>query len=209
MIRIILADDHYIVRQGVHQIIALAPDISIIGEAKNGFDLLDLIAQLDCDLVLMDMTMPTLSGVELIKKINQAPRAPAILVFSMHNEGQLVSRALKAGARGYITKDSDPEMLLAAIRKIARGGKYIDPLLVDEVVFDFALDNRMPHERLTDREFQIFQLLVDGQSVTDIAAHLYLSSKTISTHKHRLMEKMHIKSIADLTRYSIEHSLPD
>jgi DNA-binding NarL/FixJ family response regulator len=125
----------------------------------------------------------------------------------MHNEGQLVSRALKAGAAGYLTKDSDPEMLVAAIRKVANGGNYLDPLLVDEVVFDFMQDSKPQHERLSDREFQIFQLLVAGQSVSHIAKYLSLSSKTISTHKLRLMEKMRINNIADLTRYAIEHML--
>ena len=138
----------------------------------------------------------------------QSGLVPTILVLSMHNEGQIVTRALKAGAVGYITKDSDPETLVAAIRKVARGGKYIDPVLVDEMVFDLGLgSSKVPHERLTDREFQIFQMLVAGKSVTCIAERLSLSSKTISTHKLRLMQKMQMKSIAELTRYAMEHSL--
>lgn len=205
MIRIILADDHDIVRHGLRQILAFAPDIVVVGEAKNGKEVLELLVKVTCDLLLLDMTMPGLNGIELMKRIRQAKQVPPTLVFSMHNAGQLVSRVLKAGAAGYITKDSDPETLIAAIHKIARGGKYIDPLVVDGVVSDFMQDSRMPHERLSDREFQIFQLLVGGESVTHIAKRLSLSSRTISTHKLRLMEKMHITSIAELTRYAIEH----
>ncbi len=207
MIRIILADDHDVVRKGLHQIFALVADIAVVGEAKNGREVLAILASSACDILLLDITMPGLSGIEMIKRIRQSNHAPAILVFSMHNEGQLVSRALKAGAAGYLTKDSDPEMLVAAIRKVANGGNYLDPLLVDEVVFDFMQDSKPQHERLSDREFQIFQLLVAGQSVSHIAKYLSLSSKTISTHKLRLMEKMRINNIADLTRYAIEHML--
>ncbi len=207
MIRVILADDHQIVRQGLRQILALASDVVVVGEAANGQDVLSLIEEIECDVLLLDMTMPGLSGVELIKRIKQSERSPSILVLSMHNEGQLVTRALKAGAVGYITKDSDPEMLVSALRKVAKGGKYIDPVLVDEMVFEIGLDGRAPHERLSDREFQIFQLLVGGKSVTGIADSLSLSSKTISTHKLRLMQKMQMNSIAELTRYAIEHDL--
>lgn len=208
MTRIIIADDHKIVRQGLKQFMALAPDITVIGEAANGQEVVAMLAKTECDILLLDMTMPGLSGVELIKRVKQFDRAPLVLVLSMHNEGQLVSRALKAGAAGYITKDSDPEMLVAAIRKIARGGKYIDPTLVDDIVFDHGLEGSgLPHERLSDREYQIFQLLVAGKSVTGIAEGLSLSAKTISTHKLRLMQKMHMHSIAELTRYALEHRL--
>ncbi len=208
MIKIVIVDDHKIVRQGLKQIMALAPDVTVVGEAANGQEALGVLAHNECDILLLDMTMPGLSGVELIKRVKQHELAPLILVLSMHNEGQLVTRALKAGASGYITKDSDPEMLVAAVRKIARGGRYIDPALVDEMVFDQGLDgSRLPHERLSDREFQIFQLLVAGKSVTSIAEGLSLSAKTISTHKLRLMQKMHMQSVAELTRYAMEHRL--
>lgn len=208
MIRIIIADDHKIVRQGLMQFMALAPDITVIGEAANGQEVQALLSAHECDVLLLDMTMPGISGVDLIKRIRQSDRAPLILVLSMHNEGQLVTRALKAGAAGYITKDIDPELLVAAIRKVAKGGRYIDPVLVDEMVFDHGLDgNRPPHERLSDREFQIFQLLVAGKSVTSIADSLALSVKTVSTHKIRMMQKMHMQSIAELTRYAMENGI--
>jgi len=207
MIRIIVADDHNIVRQGVRQILALASDFIVAGEASNGKELLSLIETVVCDIVLLDMSMPGLSGVDLIKRVKQSEWLPSILVFSMHNEGQFVNRALKAGAVGYITKDSDPETLIAAIRKVARGGKYIDPFLVDDMVFNLGQDNTILHDRLSNREFQIFQLLVGGKSVTSIAESLSLSSKTISTHKLRMMEKMQIKSLAELTQYAMAHNL--
>lgn len=207
MIKIILTDDHSVVRQGLRQILALTPEFKIVGEAGNGQELLALLPIVKSDVLLLDMTMPGLSGIELIKRIRLDPQNPFILVFSMHDEYQLVSRALKAGAMGYALKDSDPEQLIIAIKKIHRGGKYIDPCLVDTMVFDHEMDNRLPHEKLTDREYQIFQLLVNGKSVTAIANSLFLSSKTISTHKLRLLQKMNIASIAELTRYALDHHL--
>lgn len=207
-IRIILADDHSIVRHGLKQLVALTPDMEVVGEACNGQQVLAMVATTSCDLLLLDLSMPNLSGVELIRRVTQREDAPRILVLSMHNEAQLVSRALKAGAAGYLTKDSDPEALLAAIRKVARGGRYLDPALVDTMVFDHGMSGDKPlHERLSDREFQIFQLLVTGESVNNIAARLTLSAKTVSTHKLRLMQKMQMSSIAELTRYALENLL--
>lgn len=205
-IKILLADDHSIVRHGLKQLMALTPDLEVVGEAANGQQVLALLGS--CDLLLLDLSMPSLSGVELIRRIAARDDAPRVLVLSMHNEAQLVSRAIKAGAAGYLTKDSDPETLIAAIRKVARGGRYIDPALVDTMVFEHGMgDERPPHERLSDREFQIFQLLVAGESVNNIAACLSLSAKTISTHKLRLLQKMQMSSIAELTRYAMEHQL--
>lgn len=207
-IRIMLADDHSIVRHGLKQLMALTPDLRVVGEASNGQQVLALLAATPCDLLLLDLSMPNLSGVELIRRITGRSEVPRILVLSMHNEAQLVSRALKAGAAGYLTKDSDPETLIAAIRKVARGGRYIDPALVDTMVFEHGMGgDKPPHERLSDREFQIFQLLVSGETVNAIAARLTLSAKTISTHKLRLMQKMQMNSIAELTRYAMEHML--
>ncbi len=208
-IRILLADDHSIVRHGLKQLMGITPDLKVVGEASNGQQVLAALADPDsCDLLLLDLSMPNLSGVELIRRIVQRGDGPRILVLSMHNEAQLVSRALKAGAAGYLTKDSDPETLIGAIRKVARGGRYIDPQLVDTMVFEHGMGGDKPlHERLSDREFQIFQLLVSGESVNNIAARLTLSAKTISTHKLRLMQKMQMNSIAELTRYAMEHML--
>ncbi len=208
MIKVVIADDHNIVRHGLKQFLALASDVQVVGDVADGQQLLDCLVGGGCDVVLLDMTMPGRSGVELIKRIRQLENAPAILVLSMHNEVQLVSRALKAGAAGYLTKDSEPETLIGAIRKVARGGRYIDPMLVDKMVFDYGLgDARPPHDKLSNREFQVLHLLVQGKSINDIAEGLSLSAKTISTHKLRLMQKMQMNSMADLVRYAIEHGL--
>jgi two-component system uhpT operon response regulator UhpA len=203
-----IADDHNLVRHGIKQFLALAPDIAVVGEAANGHQLLAALDGNRVDVLLLDLAMPGVAGIELIRRIVQRPQPPRILVLSMHNESQLVSRALKAGAAGYLTKDSDPELLLAAVRKVARGGRFIDPNLVDEMVFVQGMGGDRPlHEGLSDREFQIFQMLVAGASVNAIAAALSLSAKTVSTHKLRLLQKMRMDSIAELTRYAIEHGL--
>lgn len=205
---IFIADDHKIVRQGLKQFLAFAPDLIVIGEAANGTELVDAMASVACDVVLLDLTMPGLNGIELIKKIVQMASPPRVLILSMHNEGQLVSRALRAGAAGYLTKDSDPEMLIAAIRKVASGGRYIDPSLVDKLVFDQGIgDDRPPHSRLSDREFDVFQRLVAGESINSIADNLFVSAKTISTHKLRLMQKMQMESLSELVRYAMQHQL--
>ncbi len=207
MIRLVITDDHAIVRHGLKQILALAPDIEVIGEAGDGQDLLDLLGQMACDLVLLDMNMPGIAGVELIGKIRASyPDAP-ILVLSMHIEGPVASRALKAGAFGYLTKDSEPEALIGAIRKVAAGGRFIDPMLVEALVFDGAADSELPHQRLSERELQVFTRLVAGESVGEIADELFLSIKTVSTHKVRLMQKMEIMTTADLVRYAVRHGL--
>ena len=211
-IKILLADDHAIVRHGLKQIMATTTDLEVVGEASNGQQVLMLLGAGGIDLLLLDLSMPNLSGVELIRRVVQraeaAGGAPRVLVLSMHNEAQLVTRALKAGAAGYLTKDSEPEALIAAIRKVARGGRCIDPALVDTMVFEHGIaGDRPPHERLSDREFQIFQLLVAGEPVHAIAARLALSSKTVSTHKLRLLQKMQMGSIAELTRYALENML--
>lgn len=208
MISILIADDHKIVRQALKQFVALAPELHVIGEAATGKEVIDSLARCTCDLVLLDLTMPGLNGIELIKKIAQGTSPPRILVLSMHNEGQFVSRALKAGAAGYLTKDSDPEMLIAAINKVASGGRYIDPCLVDKLVFDQGSgDDRPLHSRLSDREFHVFQRVVAGESINSIADSLFVSAKTISTHKQRLMQKMQMESISELVRYAIQHNL--
>lgn len=207
MIRILFAEDHAIVRNGLNQIFSDAPDITVAGEAANGNEVLELARKLKFDLLLMDMTMPGLSGPELIRRLLADKPAMRILVLSMNNESQTVNRALKAGAAGYVTKDSDQTVLLAAIRKVAAGGKFIDPALVDAMVFENQSDDQAPHAVLSDRELQILQLLAAGQTPGEIAKALFLSVKTISTHKTNLMQKLGIDNIPDLVRYAIKHGL--
>jgi DNA-binding NarL/FixJ family response regulator len=209
MIKILIADDHAIVRGGLKQIIATTDDIVVTGEAAQGSEVVDKLRSCDIDLLLLDMTMPGISGVDLIRRVRaEQPELP-VLVLSIHNEAQVVSRALRAGATGYVTKDSDPEVLLAAIRKLADGGRFIDPKLVDAIIFETHSGDAPPHEVLSDREFQVLQMLASGRSINDIAEMLALSAKTISTHKMRLMQKLGLGNNAELIRYSIRHGLAD
>lgn len=209
MIRIIIADDHAIVRSGLKQIIATTEDIVVVGEATKGQEVLDRIDEWQVDLLLLDMAMPGVQGVDLIRSIRTRSPALPILVLSMHNEGQIVARALKAGACGYVTKDSEPEVLIAGIRKIADGGKFMDPALVDVMLFDASSGIAQPRQALSGRERQVLEGISAGQSLGQIAESLHLSPKTVSTHKMRLMEKLGIDNNADLMRYAIRHGLAD
>lgn len=208
MTRILIADDHAIVREGLKQLFALDGHIVVAGEAVNGAQVLETLRDGVFDLVLLDMTMPGVSGVNLISRIRAQDGSPPILVLSMHNELQIARRALNAGASGYLTKDSRPEILLMAIRKVAAGGRFIDPVLAEEMVFEAGgTDQRQPHELLSDREFHILRLLVRGNSVNGIADELAISNKTVSTHKARLMQKMNFSNNAELVRYAVAHGL--
>jgi DNA-binding NarL/FixJ family response regulator len=208
VIRVLVAEDHTIVREGIKQLIGMARDLEVSGEACNGEQLIEVLRRTPCDVVLLDISMPGVNGLEAIPRIRALTEAPAILVLSMHDEAQMAARALKAGAAGYATKDSDPALLITAIRKVASGGRYIDPALADRMVFEVGLtDSHPPHAQLSEREFSVFERLVRGEGVNDIALHLAISNKTVSTHKARLMQKLGAHSMADLVRYAMEHRL--
>ncbi|WP_144939686.1 response regulator [Pseudomonas alabamensis] len=208
MIRVVVTEDHAIVREGIKQLIGLAKDLQVVGEASTVEQLLDTLRHTPCDVVLLDISMPGSSGLEAIPRIRALDPAPAILMLSMHDEAQMAARALKAGAAGYATKDSDPALLLTAIRRVAGGGRYIDPALADRMVFEVGLTDARPlHTLLSEREFSVFERLAQGANVNDIAHQLALSSKTISTHKARLMQKLKVNSLAELVRYAMEHRL--
>lgn len=207
MIKVLIADDHAIVRGGLKQIIATTVDISAAAEATQGQEVIEKMRRADFDVLLLDMTMPGISGFDLIRRVrSEKPQLP-ILVLSMYNEGQVVSRALRAGAAGYVAKDSEPEVLIAAIRKVAGGGRFIDPSLVDKVVFDADRSGAPPHELLSDREFQVLRMIAAGRSINDIGESLKLSAKTVSTYKMRLMQKLGVENNADLVRYALRHDL--
>lgn len=207
MIKVLIADDHAIMRAGLRQILTATADMVVAGEATHGQSVLEQLNLLECHVILLDMSMPGLSGLDLIRRLRiDRPKLP-ILVLSMHNEGQIVTRALRAGASGYVTKDSDPNVLLTAIRKVARGGKFIDPALVDSVVLDISDVKMNENRQLTDREFQVLQMIAAGHTINKIAESLYLSAKTVSTHKIRLMHKLGIDNNADLIRHAIQHGL--
>ena len=208
MIRVLVAEDHTIVREGIKQLIGMAKDMQVVGEAGNGEQLMDVLRQTPCDVVLLDISMPGVNGLEAIPRIRALLQPPAVLMLSMHDEAQMAARALKIGAAGYAPKDSDPALLITAIRKVASGGRYIDPALADRMVFEVGLtDSRPPHALLSEREFSVFERLVQGEGVNEIAQHLAISSKTVSTHKARLMEKMGAHSVAELVKYAMEHKL--
>lgn len=208
MIRILIADDHAIVRGGLKQLFTMVKDIEVVGEAVNGMQAIDFLRRTPVDLALLDLTMPGMSGIDVITRLRALfPELP-ILVLSMRNEPQVVRQVLKAGASGYLTKDSEPEMLVVAIRKAAAGGRFIDPTLAEQLVFDIDQPGIAPlHEQLSGREAQILALLARGRSVNDIAADLMISNKTVSSHKAHLMQKMNFMNNADLVRYAILHGL--
>jgi DNA-binding NarL/FixJ family response regulator len=210
MIRIVIADDHAIVRAGLKQMFAIMPDMEVIAEAVDGESVLETLRHSRNDILLLDLNMLGISGPDLIARIRAHwPKQP-VLVLSMHDTAQIASRALKAGADGYVTKDSEPEVLLAAIRKVAAGGRFISSEVAQKMaLLATASGDRMPHNTLSDREFEVFKRLIKGMGVNDIADHLSISNKTVSTHKARLLEKMQMASIAELTRYAMDNQLLD
>lgn len=207
MIRIFIADDHAMVRGGLKQIIATCYDMHVAGEAPDGHAVLASLRHTECDLLLLDMTMPGISGVDLIQKLKIDFPALPILIISMHIESQFVARAIKAGAAAYVSKGSEPEVLLNAIRKVAAGGRFMDPSLVESMVFEGADNSQLPHQTLSVREMQILKLIAEGLPLGKIADRLYLSPKTVSTYKTRLMDKLSVDNNADLIRYASRHDL--
>ena len=204
MIRMLIADDHTIMREGLKQLFMLVADVQVVAEAESGTQVIELLRQVEIDLLLLDMNMPGISGEILIARLHtQYPELP-ILVLSMHNEIHIAQRALRAGALGYLTKDRDPETLLAAMRRVASGQRYLDPNLAEQIALQSSgLKQQTYVESLSDREFQILRLLAHGMSVNQIAEQLVISNKTVSTHKTRLMEKMGFGSTADIVRFAM------
>ena len=210
MIRIVVADDHTIVREGLKQLLVAAGDLHVVGEAQDGHEVMERVRKLDFDLLLLDMSMPGKSGIELIKQVRGEKPRLRILVLSMHEEHQYAVRAVRAGASGYLTKESASKQLVEAIRKVAGGGAFISAEVAQQLALGAMPDaTHAPHETLSDREFQVFRLLAEGLSVTDIGVRLNLSVKTVSTHKSNLMQKMGMESNADLIRYAIARRLVD
>jgi len=205
-IRILVADDHAVVRRGLSHIFAMSPDIVIAAEAVDGGEVLEKLRTTQVEVVLMDVSMPGTDAVELVKQVKAERPQVAVLVHSMHAEGAVASRMLKAGASGYITKDSEPEQLIGALRKIASGGRYIGAELAESLAFGDAA-GKAPHELLSDRESQVFLQLAGGKSLKAIARDLDLSPKTASTYKTRVMQKLKVASDAELIRYAVAHQL--
>ena len=210
MIRVLIADDHTIVRQGLKRILAETPDMNVTGEAENGVEALKKIREGGWDVVLLDVSMPGRNGVDTLKQIVSENRAVRVLILSMYPEDQYAVRLLKAGASGYMTKETAPEELVQAIRKIAQGKKYISPMLAELLLDELDGDSeKLPHERLTDREYQVFRMLGSGRTVSEIAESMSLSVKTISTHRAHILGKMKLKNNAELTLYALQNGLTE
>jgi len=208
MIRIVIADDHTLVREGLRHILESATGVAVVGEAIDGFETLIQARRNDCDLLLMDMSMPGKNGVELIRQIKDAAPKLPILVLTMHLEEQYAVRAIKAGARGYLTKESAGTQLLDAIRKVAAGRPYLSMAVAEQLAMDaMPANENLPHKLLSSREYEVLMLLVHGRSITEIAISFHLSVKTVSTHKTRILQKMSLKSLAGLVQYAIAHQL--
>ena len=210
MIRILIADDHALMREGLKQLVALESGLTVVAEALNGAEVFEALRRTPIDLVLLDMSMSGISGANLIHHIRLQNSNPPILVLSMHSEIHVVRYALKAGAAGYLTKDCHPEILLGAIRRVATGGRFMDPSLAERMAFEpDASSDRQPHELLSEREYSVFGLLVWGRTVNEIANEYSISNKTVSTHKARLMHKLNCLTNAELVRYALVHRLID
>ena len=208
MIRVVVADDHAIVREGLKRIVSSLAGMMVLGEAADGAEVMARVRELEFDVLLLDLSMPGRSGMELIRQVHAERPRLRILVLSMHQELQYAVRSIKSGASGYLTKESAPDQLEQAIRKIASGGAFVSAEVAQQLALGAMPGGQtLPHEGLSAREFEVFHLLVAGVSVTDAAARLNLSVKTISTHKSNLMHKMELQSTAELVRYAMTHGL--
>ncbi len=210
MIKVVVVDDHAVVREGLKRIISENPGMAVTGEAGDGNEAIRVIQSEPCDVVLLDITMPDKSGLDVLKQLHaESPRLP-VLVLSMHSEDQYALRVLRAGAAGYLTKESAPAKLVQAIRKVVRGGKYVTSTLAEKLVVGLDSDpSKAPHQILSDREYQVLCLIASGKTVSQIAEELALSVKTISTYRVRMLEKLNMKNNAELTRYAIKDGLVD
>lgn len=208
MIEILIADDHAIVREGLKQIVAETSDIVVTDEASTGHEVLDKVRDNDYDVVVLDISMPGGDGLNILKQIKREIPKLSVLVLSIHPEEQYAVRALKAGAAGYLTKESAPDELISAIRRVSTGRKFVSSFLAEKLAFDLESDLEKPlHEILSDREYQVMCMIASGKRAKEIAEELCLSIKTISTYRSRILEKMRMKNNAELTHYAIKQGL--
>lgn len=206
-IKVIIADDHPLFRRGLKHAFSETPDIEVVDEAENGDDLLKKISGANLNVILMDVAMPGKTGLDLLKQLrDEQPKLP-VLVLTVYPEEHYAVRYFKAGASGFITKESSTDQIYAAVRKVASGGKFASPEITEKLAFDFGKSDRPLHENLSDREHQVFMMLAEGESPTDIGKILSLSVKTISTHRSRILDKMQMKKNAELIHYAISHRL--
>jgi len=208
MIKILIADDHPMIREGLKKTLRDEVDMKVVGEAKNGREVLDFVEKNELSVVLMDLTMPELTGFDALKELKiKHPKLP-VLILSMHPEDRFAVRALKSGASGYLTKESAASELVNAIRKVAKGGKYITPIVAEQLAFEIGNKSDIsPHETLSDREYQIFIMLAEAKPVNEIAQTLCLTLSTVHTYRARIFEKMNLKTNSDIIHYAITNNL--
>ncbi len=208
MIRVLVADDHAVVRRGLRQILAETRDIGIAGEASTADEVRRMVREVPCDVVVLDISFPGGSGIELLGEIRrERPRLP-VLILTMFSEEQYAVRAIKAGAAGFLTKESAPDKLVEAVRKVAGGGRWVSAELAETLASLVAGEGSgAPHERLSDREFEVMKMLAAGKTVSQIGEELSLSVKTVSTHRTRILKKMNMRTNAELMRYAVQHGL--
>jgi len=210
MTKILIADDHELIREGFKNVINKEIDLSVTGEAQNAAEVIEFLHNNECDVVVLDITMPGRSGIDVLKEIRSYNKNIKVLILSMHPEDRFAIRAIRAGAAGYITKEKAPKEIVNAIRKITAGGKYVSDKLAEELIFELSSGQEgPPHTQLSDREFEVFELIATGKSISDIAEKLTLSQSTINTYRHRIMDKMRMKSNAEIIKYAIQHNLVD
>lgn len=210
MTTIVIADDHPVVRKGLMEILKGSPDLEVVGEAADAQEVLERLKELKPELLLLDLSMPGATGLELLKDVRQGYPDMSVLVISIHPEDQYAIRVLKAGAAGYIEKDSAPDILVEAIRAVASGRKFVSPTLAERLAEELvAGPARQPHELLSDREYEVMRMIAMGRTPSDTARELNLSVKTINTYRARVLEKMRMRSNAEIIRYAVEHKLVD
>ncbi len=210
MIKVFVADDHTLIREGIKNLIENEPDLKLVGEASNPYEIVEKCQHANPDIILLDLSMPGKSGLDVLKDIKNVSPNIRVLIMTMMPEEQFAKRTLKAGASGYITKDSSPEDILAAIRKVASGRKYVSTTLAEKLAESLdANSDKLPSDLLSDREFQIFKMIASGKKQTDIANDLSLSTSTVNTYRKRIFDKFNFKSSADLIHFAIQNKLLD
>lgn len=208
MIRVLIADDHTIVREGLKRILADDSELSLVGEAADGVEATDKARELQPDVVVLDISMPQKSGIDALSDIRRVAEGTRVLILSMHPEDQYAIRCLRDGADGYLTKESAPELLVQAVRKVHEGGKYVSPALAEKLALHLVRgEDEAPHQRLSDRELEVLILIGRGRTVSEIAENLNLSVKTVSTYRSRVLEKLALENNAQLMRYAIDNDL--
>ncbi|HSL89635.1 MAG TPA: response regulator transcription factor [Ignavibacteriaceae bacterium] len=208
-LKIFIADDHLLIREGLKKLLLYETDLNIVGEADNPDDTISFITQNDVDILILDINLPGKSGLDILKQLKMFKPDLHVLILSMYPEEQYAERSLKAGAAGYLTKESATDELINAIRKVAKGGKYISNKLAEKLIFRKNYENELPYESLSDREFQVLKLMAKGKQQVEIANELNLSTSTINTYRSRILEKLGLKTNAELIHYALDNKLVD